>query len=43
MNSHWQENDIFNVTGGDPSVVEDRVSKIVERFGLGRYARFALV
>ena len=34
LNSHWQENDIFNVSGGAPNVVEERVLNIVNRFGL---------
>ena len=36
VNSHWQPNDIFNVSGGAPSVVENRVARIEERFGLGK-------
>ena len=27
VNSHWQPNDIFNVSGGAPSVVENRVAQ----------------
>ena len=34
VNSHWQQNDIFNTSGGDPAVVANRVGAIVERFGL---------
>lgn len=34
VNSHWQGMDIFNVSGGDPVVVRQRVAAIVERFGL---------
>jgi hypothetical protein len=34
INSHWQQNDIFNVSGGASNVVEERVSNIVKRFGL---------
>jgi hypothetical protein len=34
VNSHWQQNDIFNTTGGDPTVVTNRVSEIVDRFNL---------
>jgi hypothetical protein len=34
VNSHWQENDIFNISGGAPNVVEERVLNIVNRFGL---------
>lgn len=34
VNSHWQGNDIFNLTGGDPAVVLDRVGSIADRFGL---------
>ena len=34
VNSHWQGNDVFNVSGGAPSVVEELVSNIVRRFGL---------
>ncbi len=33
MNSHWQELDIFNITGGDPNVVQERVTTIAARFG----------
>lgn len=32
VNSHWQQLDIFNVTGGDPAVVVPRVAAIMERF-----------
>jgi hypothetical protein len=35
VNSHWQNNDIFDKSGGAPAVVEERVLDIVERFGLG--------
>jgi hypothetical protein len=35
VNSHWQQVDVFNVTGGDPDVVVPRVEAILERFGLG--------
>lgn len=38
VNSHWQGNDIFNVTGGDPVVVQQRVTAIFERFGLAANA-----
>ena len=34
INSHWQGNDIFNVTGGDPTVVEARTTAIINRFGI---------
>ena len=34
INTHWQQNDIFNTTGGDPEVVYNRVKAISERFGL---------
>eukprot|EP00943_MAST-04B_sp_MAST-4B-sp1_P009907 g9907.t1 len=34
INTHWQKNDIFNITGGDPEVVYNRVKAISERFGL---------
>jgi hypothetical protein len=34
VNSHWQQNDIFNTSGGDPAVTTNRVSAIAERFGL---------
>ena len=34
INSHWQGNDIFNITGGDPMVVLNRVKAIVHRFNL---------
>lgn len=34
VNSHWQENDIFNITGGDPAVVLQNMINIVNRFGL---------
>jgi hypothetical protein len=34
VNSHWQQNDVFNTTGGDPAVVLARVSAIQERFAL---------
>ena len=36
INTHWQQNDIFNITGGDPEVVYNRVKAISERFGLGK-------
>ena len=36
INTHWQDNDIFNITGGDPEVVYNRVKAISERFGLGK-------
>eukprot|EP00947_MAST-08B_sp_MAST-8B-sp1_P003937 g3937.t1 len=35
INTHWQGNDIFSTTGGSPPVVEDRVSSVERRFGLG--------
>ena len=38
INSHWQGNDIFNTSGGDPEVVKNRVAAIVDRFGLSRDA-----
>jgi len=38
VNSHWQGLDIFNRTGGDPTVVKNRVSNIVNRFGLRKDA-----
>jgi len=34
VNSHWQGNDIFNVTGGSPEVVKERMTNIVKRFGI---------
>jgi hypothetical protein len=34
VNSHWQQNDIFNVSGGAPDVVQRRVTAIKERFAL---------
>ena len=34
INSHWQQNDIFNVSGGDPELVLYRVKALKERFGL---------
>ena len=34
INSHWQQTDIFNVSGGDPAVVSDRVSALADRLGL---------
>ena len=34
VNSHWQQNDIFNVSGGAPQVVLSRVTAIKERFAL---------
>lgn len=36
VNSHWQQNDIFNVSGGDPAVTANRVAAIVDRFGIGK-------
>jgi len=33
INSHWQGNDIFNTSGGDPALVRNRVSAIHKRFG----------
>eukprot|EP00466_Bigelowiella_natans_P008547 jgi/Bigna1/75549/fgenesh1_pg.35_\ len=36
VNSHWQGNDIFNTTGGDPAVVLNRMRAIESRFGLRR-------
>lgn len=36
VNSHWQGTDIFDLTGGDPAVVRNRISSINDRFGLGR-------
>ena len=35
VNSHWQQMDIFNVSGGDPNVIAPRMRAIVDRFGLG--------
>ena len=34
VNTHWQANDIFNISGGAPAVVESRVAQIVQRFAL---------
>ena len=34
VNTHWQQNDIFNVSGGDPAVVVERVGNITQRLGL---------
>lgn len=34
VNSHWQGNDIFNTSGGDPAVVLERMTAITARFGL---------
>eukprot|EP01126_Amoeba_proteus_P041821 TRINITY_DN4512_c0_g1_i11.p1 TRINITY_DN4512_c0_g1~~TRINITY_DN4512_c0_g1_i11.p1 ORF type:complete len:475 (-),score=62.31 TRINITY_DN4512_c0_g1_i11:300-1724(-) len=34
VNSHWQELDIFNTSGGDPEVVKNRVTEIHKRFNL---------
>lgn len=34
VNSHWQELDIFNITGGESSVVKERVSNIAKRFDI---------
>eukprot|EP00927_Polykrikos_kofoidii_P017927 TRINITY_DN18226_c0_g1_i1.p1 TRINITY_DN18226_c0_g1~~TRINITY_DN18226_c0_g1_i1.p1 ORF type:complete len:794 (+),score=114.91 TRINITY_DN18226_c0_g1_i1:108-2489(+) len=34
VNSHWQGNDIFNVSGGDPVVLLGRISDIKARFDL---------
>mmetsp|Transcript_30375 Transcript_30375/g.48477 ORF Transcript_30375/g.48477 Transcript_30375/m.48477 type:complete len:650 (+) Transcript_30375:379-2328(+) len=34
VNSHWQEHDVFSKTGGDPTVVENRVNNIIKRFNL---------
>ena len=31
VNSHWQQNDIFNISGGDPAVTANRVGAIAER------------
>jgi hypothetical protein len=36
VNSHWQQNDIFNTTGGDPIVVRNRVTDIARRFNLSQ-------
>eukprot|EP01064_Diplonema_japonicum_P011219 TRINITY_DN18489_c2_g1_i2.p1 TRINITY_DN18489_c2_g1~~TRINITY_DN18489_c2_g1_i2.p1 ORF type:complete len:866 (+),score=204.82 TRINITY_DN18489_c2_g1_i2:107-2704(+) len=36
VNSHWQGNDIFNTSGGDPEVVKNRVMALKERFNLGK-------
>eukprot|EP01043_Picozoa_sp_COSAG02_P035832 COSAG02_NODE_2591_length_8466_cov_26.224095_3_plen_394_part_00 len=36
VNSHWQQNDIFNISGGDPAVTANRVAAIVDRFGIGK-------
>eukprot|EP00939_MAST-03C_sp_MAST-3C-sp1_P000922 g922.t1 len=33
-NSHWQQNDVFNISGGDPTVVRNRVTNIAKRFDL---------
>ena len=38
VNTHWQGNDIFNVSGGDPTVVLNRVAAITERFQLDKGA-----
>ena len=38
INSNWQGNDIFNISGGDPAVVANRVSQIAQRFGLAKDA-----
>ena len=35
VNSHWQANDVFNKTGGDPPVVQKRVLDVRQRFALG--------
>lgn len=35
INSHWQGNDVFNVSGGDPQLVLQRVRQISARFGPG--------
>ena len=42
VNSHWQPNDIFNVSGGAPNVVEQRVGAIVDRFALGENVELGL-
>ena len=34
VNTHWSPNDIFNKTGGNPEAVVERMTNIVERFGL---------
>eukprot|EP01061_Rhynchopus_euleeides_P041274 TRINITY_DN7162_c0_g1_i2.p1 TRINITY_DN7162_c0_g1~~TRINITY_DN7162_c0_g1_i2.p1 ORF type:complete len:906 (+),score=269.64 TRINITY_DN7162_c0_g1_i2:50-2719(+) len=34
VNSHWQGNDIFNTSGGDPQVVQQRVLAVQDRFGV---------
>ena len=34
VNSHWQQNDIFNISGGAPNVVAQRVRATKERFAL---------
>ena len=33
INSHWQQNDIFNISGGDPQLVQQRALDIADRFG----------
>eukprot|EP01059_Diplonema_ambulator_P003324 TRINITY_DN129_c2_g1_i1.p1 TRINITY_DN129_c2_g1~~TRINITY_DN129_c2_g1_i1.p1 ORF type:complete len:873 (+),score=189.57 TRINITY_DN129_c2_g1_i1:280-2619(+) len=42
VNSHWQGNDIFNITGGDPKVVKNRVLAVNQRFNLGPNANLGL-
>ena len=38
VNSHWQQNDIFNISGGDPAVTANRVSAIADRFKIAKDA-----
>eukprot|EP01064_Diplonema_japonicum_P011675 TRINITY_DN19111_c0_g1_i1.p1 TRINITY_DN19111_c0_g1~~TRINITY_DN19111_c0_g1_i1.p1 ORF type:complete len:856 (+),score=104.11 TRINITY_DN19111_c0_g1_i1:31-2598(+) len=42
VNSHWQGNDIFNTSGGDPEVVKQRVLAVNQRFDLGPHANLGL-
>lgn len=38
INTHWQDIDLFNITGGDPRVVLENTINIAKRFGLDRDA-----
>jgi hypothetical protein len=33
INTHWQEMDLLELSGGNPLIVFDRVKKILDRFG----------
>jgi hypothetical protein len=38
INTHWQDIDIFNTTGGDPRAVLQNTINIAKRFGLDKDA-----